>query len=399
MRTTLTWIICAAILGAIGGASFGYWEARPWVMKSGGASPSPKADEKESAAAPAPSEPQAVIGDTTFNFDKMESGTTQSHVFPIKNAGGAPLTITYVTHTCKCTSVELNGSAVEPGASTIIKPGEEGSIRLEWAAKVPAGPFRHGATFTTNDPKHSRLEMKVEGDIAESTTLYPAQLSFGSIRVGQVGKAEMFVLSFVDPTVEITSHEIVEPKLAERLKIAVVPVKKEELPSKDASAGVKIVATYDAGGAIGPFGGSLNIKTNLKRAPNLVVPIMGNVKGDISFQGKGWSEPTSLLHLPPTDSAHGVSTELFAFLRGPHALTTKLSVGHVDPPELKVKLGEPKTINDKIVRVPVTIEFPPGTRPMVRAGEDQGGEGEIVLNTTHPETKEVKLRVTFAIKP
>jgi hypothetical protein len=36
---------------------------------------------------------------------------------------------------------------------------------------------------------------------------------------------------------------------------------------------------------------------------------------------------------------------------------------------------------------------------MVREGEDQGGEGEIVLDTTHPDTKEVRLRVNFAIKP
>jgi hypothetical protein len=126
---------------------------------------------------------------------------------------------------------------------------------------------------------------------------------------------------------------------------------------------------------------------------------MGNVKGDISFGGHGWSEPTSTLHLPPTESAKGLSAQLFAYLRGPHATKTKLSLDHVDPPEMKVTLGDPKTINDKLVQVPMTVEFPPGTRPMVRAGEDQGGEGEIVLNTTHPDTKVVKLRVTFAIKP
>jgi hypothetical protein len=399
MRSTLLWIISAAILGALGGATFGYWEARPWAMHAEAKPQTTKAAEKEAAPAATASEPQAVIGDTTFNFEKMESGMKQRHAFPIKNVGGAPLTITYVTHTCKCTSVELNGQLVEPGASTLIKPGEEGSILLEWAAKVPAGPFRHGATFTTNDPKHSRLELHVEGDIVESTTLYPAQLSFSSIRVGQTGKAEMFVMSFVEPTVEVPPPEITDPKLAERLKVSIEPVKKEQLPSKDATAGVKIVGQYAAGGSIGQFGGSLKLKTNLKRASDLEVPVMGSVKGDISFGGHGWSEPTGTLHLPPAESAKGVSVQLFAYLRGPHAMTTKLSVDHVDPPEMKVTLGEPKKINDKIVQVPMTVEFPPGTRPMVRAGEDQGGEGEIVLATTHPDTKEVRLRVTFAIKP
>ena len=51
------------------------------------------------------------------------------------------------------------------------------------------------------------------------------------------------------------------------------------------------------------------------------------------------------------------------------------------------------------MRVPLTVEIPAGTRPMVRAGEDQGGEGEIVLATTHPDTSEVRLRVFFTVQP
>jgi hypothetical protein len=49
--------------------------------------------------------------------------------------------------------------------------------------------------------------------------------------------------------------------------------------------------------------------------------------------------------------------------------------------------------------VPLTIEVPPGTRPMARMGEDQGGEGEIVLATTHPGTSSIRLRVYFTVQP
>jgi hypothetical protein len=399
MRTTLTWVVCAVVLGVVGGAAVGYWEARPWTMHADAKPTLPTSVAKDSELPPASSEPQADFGETTFNFDKMESGTTQRHVFPIKNTGTAPLTLTFVSHTCKCTTVELNGKSVEPGSSDLIKPGEEGRVLLEWAAKVPAGRFRHGATFTTNDPKHPRLELTVEGDIVESTTLYPAQLDFGSIRVGQTGKAELLVLSFLEPEVQVTSHEVTDPKLAEHLKVSIEPVAKDQLPSKDAEAGVRVVAEYTPSGDLGQFGGSLKLKTNLKRAPSLEVPIFGNVKGDISFTGTGWTEATGILRMAPTDSAHGTKSQLYAYLRGPHAATTKLSIARIDPPELKVALGDPQAINDKIIKVPLTVEIPPGTRPMVRAGEDQGGEGEIVLATTHPDTKEVRLRVTFAVKP
>src|SRR5688500_3124899 len=131
MRTTLTWAIGAVLLGCAAGAAFGYWEARPWTIH---ASSGPK-NENGPAEKNAGKQPQAVIGETTYNFDKMESGTTQRHTFTLKNAGSAALAVEYVSHTCKCTTVELEGRSVEPGAHALVKPGQEIPILLEWEAK------------------------------------------------------------------------------------------------------------------------------------------------------------------------------------------------------------------------------------------------------------------------
>ena len=54
-------------------------------------------------------------------------------------------------------------------------------------------------------------------------------------------------------------------------------------------------------------------------------------------------------------------------------LTPTTDDGAVTPPELKATLGERQTIREELVRIPLTVEIPPGTRPLVRAGEDQGG--------------------------
>jgi hypothetical protein len=381
------------LIGGIAGVALGYWEARPWAIE---AASEPSSDSGAKASETAG--PKAVVAETTFNFDKMESGTTQRREFPIKNAGDVPLTVEFVSHTCKCTTVELNGKPVEIGAKVVVAPGEEAVALLEWAAKVAPGPFRHGATFETNDPAQSRLELRIEGDVVESTTLYPSELNFGSVRVGQPGEAALLVTATLDPTVEILSHEVVDAALAERIEITVEPAKPEELP-KDAQAGVKIVAKYNPGGAIGPFVGALKLKTNLKSAPSLEVPIVGNVRGDISIFGTGWNEPNGELRIGQVTSATGATRQLQVTIRGEHSKTTELRIARVEPPELKATLGEAKAISDNIVQAPLKVEIPAGTRPMVRAGEDQGGEGEIVLATTHPATKEVRLRVTFTVKP
>jgi hypothetical protein len=398
MKTTLVWFLAAATIGVAAGAALGYWEAKPWTVK--GAKVSAKSDPAagEATEKPSASAAQASIDETTFNFDKMESGTTQQHTFEIKNTGKSSLDLEFISHTCKCTTVALNGASVEPGASATVEPGESAKVLLEWAAKVPAGPFRHGATFTTNDPQRSRLELMVEGDIVESTTLEPSILSFGNVNVGAEGKAEMLVMAFLEPEVTIESFEVTDPKLAEQIEVKIEPVEKSALP-ENAQAAAKVVATFKPKGTIGPFGGSLKMKTNLKQAPSIEVPIYGSVKGDISIAGAGWVEATGTLRITPTKSAEGSSTRLNLSVRGDHAKSTELKVASVTPDELKASLGELKVIRDNFVQIPLMVDIPPGSRPIVMMGEDQGGEGEIILSTTHPQTPEVRLKVVFMVKP
>lgn len=395
MNRTLVSIIVGTVVGIGAGVALGYWEARPWATRTLVAPPT-----KPSKDTTAPSQPQAAIGETTFNFDKMESGATQKHSFPIKNNGGSPLTVEFVSHTCKCTKVEMDGNEVEPKATMIVPAGEQRDVLLEWSANVPAGPFRHGANFITNDPALTRIELHVEGEIVDSTTLAPAQLVFGSVPIGQPAKAEMLVMASLESEVQILSHEVQDAKLAERIKIAVEPVAKADLPRPDIEAAARIVATLDPGTTIGPFNGSLLFTTNLKKTPSLKVPIYGDVRGDISIIATtGWSQAEGILRMQPVMSSKGAKSSLKVSIRGEHAADTEVTVAKVDPPELKASLGEHIEIRENLVHIPLTIEIPPGTPPMVRASEDLGGEGEVILATTHPTTKEVRLRVTFTVQP
>jgi hypothetical protein len=402
MNRTFLWAVSAILLGAAAGAALGYWEAQPWAMR---AIPAPAPAD----ALPADAEASAhavVEGGATFNFGNMETGTSQGHVYPIRNTGKAPLKVTFLSHTCKCTTIKLNGKPVEEdgekidaNATILIPPGGTGEAYLEWTAQVPAGPFRHGAKFETSDPAMSHLDLNVEGEIVASTTLAPAQLIFGNVPATKPGKAELMVLAFLEPEVKILSHEILPEQLAKQVKVTIEPVPKDKLPDPTAKAGARVTAVYQPSGVLGAFGGSLKLTTNLKQAPNLDVPIYGTVKGDISILGKGWTESAGTLRPDPVRSAEGGVLKLNVAIRGEHADDTEIRIAKVDPPVLKASLGDRKTMRENLIWIPLTIEIPAGTRPMVRAGEDQGGEGEIVLATTHPTTSEVRLRVLFTVQP
>jgi hypothetical protein len=391
--------LAAACLGGVAGAGMGYFEARPW--QSGDLQALADRDVKGGEeGAPAELGAEAIIPEDTYRFGKMESGTAMTHDFEVRNEGVRPLSVSYVNHTCKCTAVRIDGQEVSPGAGTKVAPGEATTITLEWVAKTAAGPFRHGATFATNDPSQARFELVVDGDVVESTTLSPSQIYFDGVRIGESREESLLVMSFMEPTVEIKKTTLyMGSELQDNLQVRVEPVAPEEFPDPSIQAAARVFVALDAKDVVGPFQGTLEILTNLKQAERLAIPIGGAIKGDISLYGSGWRADVGLLKMGPIASAQGGASQLNLMIRGEHAATTQIEVGSITPAELQVELGERLQRAPQLVQIPMKVFIPPGTAPMVRAGEDQGGEGEIVLTTTHPTTSQVKLRVQFAVKP
>jgi hypothetical protein len=248
--------------------------------------------------------------------------------------------------------------------------------------------------------------LTVEGDVVESTTLQPAELLFGTVSTNSSKSAETYLASNLDEEVKILKHEFSDPEVAKLFDLEITPVEKSELGAiPNAVSGVKVTATYHAGKSIGPFFSWLTLETNLEKAEKLTVPLVGNVVGDISVFGSGWVASQGVLNMASVSGKEGKSVRLILAIRGDHASTTNIEVASVDPPELKVSLGEPREIREQLVHVPLVVEIPAGTRPMVRIAKPSGeeaethkGDGVIVLKTTHPDTSEVRLLVRFSVE-
>jgi hypothetical protein len=97
-------------------------------------------------------------------------------------------------------------------------------------------------------------------------------------------------------------------------------------------------------------------------------------------------------------SSEGRRSRVNVVVRGSGAADVKLEVASIDPPELKATVGEAKRLRDTLVHIPVEIEVPAGTRPMVRLSTAQGEEGRVTLKTTHPTIKELVIGVRFAVE-
>ncbi len=102
----------------------------------------------------------------------------------------------------------------------------------------------------------------------------------------------------------------------------------------------------------------------------------------------------------------GGTYKLQLLVKGTHAKDVQLRVGEVDPPDVlqvSIDAEHPSSINNgTVLMYPLTITIPPGSRTVSRLGgaaDDAGVKlGKIVIETTHPQTKQLVLFVQFAVE-
>ncbi len=383
MKTLISTILVAALLGVGLGATLAYVEVPP-AANQRSSEPSPP-----TTTATAPKAfPKAEMPETVFEFGKIEQGASMSHEFKIRNVGERPLRVDVASTTCKCTVGDM--------AENEIAPGEETDVLLEWVAKTGPGPFRHGAVLSTNDPTQSSIELTVEGQVVESTAMSPSDLVFGTVRAGETPTASLHLMSFLEQDVEVLDYELSDEAVAKHLKIEFTPAQQSELPSPDAVSGVKVAATFESGKTLGPFRTWLTMTTNLEKVEKISVPIVGNVVGDISIFGPGWTAHKGLLRLGSFLSREGKRVTMKVAVRGDHGEDLQLEVAEIDPPQLKATFGEPRQMGDKLLHVPLVIEVPAGSPPIVRLGEPVSSDAHILLRSKNGEVPDFRLRVQFA---
>jgi len=385
MRTLGIILVAVLVGGAVGGA-VAYVEVRndadPITAFPGGTVILPQnAGDKL---------PVAKVDEPRYDFGSMQRGTTKSHEFVVRNLGTAPLELRKGTTSCKCTDFVVPTNPVPPGGET--------KVRVEWAAKSDNGPFRQTANLLTNDQLHPSIELNIEGQIMSTSGVEPSDFGFDKIPVGESRSASVYVMAMLQDDLQVSDATLSDAATRENFDVKVEPVEPKELPNPKAKSGVKITVTVKPGLPVGKFGEWLSLKTTMPDAEKLEIPISGQIVGDINVRGIGWSEEAGALKMGSVKSKEGKRVNLNIAVTGENASDTKFEVKSVDPPELKVTLGEPKKIKDGLVQTPIAIEVPAGTRPMVRLDTSQGEAGHILLSTTHPKIKELKVGVHFAVE-
>jgi hypothetical protein len=386
MRVIST-IVLAALFGVLVGGAVAYVEVRsdPDALDklTNDVAVDAKTGEKMT--------PRIAVDQPHYDFGSMQRGTTKSHEFVIRNTGNAPLKIRNGGTTCKCTLSQLTEESIPPGGSTTVK--------LEWKAKADNGPFRQNATVLTNDPTNSSVELQVDGQILALSGVEPPDFLFDKLAVGEKKSASVYVMAMLQDELTVTDPQISDPTIRDKFDIKVEPVEKSALPNKNAKRGYRVTLTTKDNLPVGRFHAWVSLNTDLTDAKKLDIPIAGQVVGDVGVRGiTNWNEEEGILTIGSVKSSEGGHGKVNLVARGAGAGDVKFALKSKDPEELKVTLGEPKKLSDTLLHVPVDIEIPPGTRPMVHLDTAQGDAAHIVFSTTHTKVKELSLSVRFAVE-
>ena len=203
----------------------------------------------------------------SWDFGSVNQGDSLGYVFKCRNVGNADLVISKVESSC--------GECLVPiGGPQSIPAGGDGEIK---ALLVTANQRRVVAKelyVHSNDPISPMVRLAVTGYVRPTELVFsPRSINLGEPRRTESARAEVYVPSFEEDKVEITSVSCASPYLTAEL-----------LPS-DAKGrpGYVIKVTLNPGAPVGEFTSSISIVSNHWKQPKVEIPVSAVIRGNIDL--------------------------------------------------------------------------------------------------------------------
>ena len=335
------------------------------------------------------------MNERIHDFGSMERYSKRRHAFLVKNAGKGYLTLQVRRTTCRCAVAAISTESCEPGGTV--------EIVVDWTGQTPTREpdFRQEVEITTNDPAQPLINFVITGYVTETIRAFPPDLVVGRVSSNEGAEVEFRLFGFRSEKIEILGTEFEDADAPDLFEVTFQPLPKEEVEKeKGASCGLLAKLIFRSGLPLGPINQTIRIRARAEKDATISVPVTGRVVSDIVMASSDkFVAPWNLLDFGPLKRTESARAVLQIFVRGDYRHETEFSVGEVDPPEyLKVDIGPPEELNQgRVVRHKVTIEVPAGLERIDRMGAEHARHGRVVLQTTHPTTKQIPIKVRFAV--
>jgi hypothetical protein len=198
--------------------------------------------------------PHAAVPETTFDFGKITEDWALTHTFVIKNTGAAPLDIEDVDPDCACTV---------PKYDKTIPPGGQGGITLTIKPFSVLHQFKKETKVRLNDPDQPRLVLTMTGVAQPFIEIQPSHIVRLRGAPGDDIRGQVRFISHLPGPLKITEYRTTIP---DKIEMTLKP----EVPDK-----VYVLEVRPKGQQSGPFAGVIELFTNSKERPRLIVRVFG----------------------------------------------------------------------------------------------------------------------------
>lgn len=205
---------------------------------------------------PAAAAPQATIPVTAFDFGKVTEDQPLTHTFEIRNTGTAPLQIEDVDPDCACTVPKYDKS---------IPPGAQGSITLTIKPFSVIHQFKKETKVQLNDPGRRRLVLVMTGVATPFIEIKPSHIVRLRGTPGDTIQGQVHFISHLAGPFQITQYRT---NIPDKIEVGLKPV----VPDKEF-----ILEVRPKGQVSGPFAGVIELFTNSKERPRLIVRVFGEI--------------------------------------------------------------------------------------------------------------------------
>ncbi len=331
-----------------------------------------------------------IVNGERHDFGTMDRNAHGTHDWIVRNDGDAPLTLSTGTPSC---SVCIKVFRVEKGE---LAPGEKTNVHIEWDVKTSDSEFEQSGPLETNDKNRPSVHLSLKGHVLDTVRADRTDVHFHDLSASETTASSVIIYGFRDDDLKIEKHEFNNASFSKFVDVSLEPLTSDELAIEPrAKSGVRVKIQMKPGLPYGDFNEQLTVTTNQSEDP-IQLRIIGNIASDVLLMGPSVTRDKQLVSLGAISQSTGKKHTVFVLVKGPHKDDTQVKIESVEPSsDFSATLGEPIRDSEKIVRYPVRIEIPAGAKPVTRM---EGAYAKINIATTHPEVKELTIKVRYVVK-
>jgi hypothetical protein len=331
-----------------------------------------------------------IVNGERHDFGTMDRNAHGTHDWIVRNDGDAPLTLSTGSPSC---SVCIKIFKVEKGE---LAPGEKTNVHIEWDVKTSDAEFEQSGPLETNDKNRPSVHLSLKGHVLDTVRADRTDVHFHDLSASEATSSSVIIYGFRDETLQVEGFEFNNPSFAKHVDVSFEPLTSQEVASEPrAKSGVRAKIQMKPGMPYGDFNEQLSITTNQSEDP-INLRIIGNIASDVLVMGPSVMRDKQLVSLGAIPQSAGKKHTVFVLVKGPHKDDTQVKIESVEPTvDFSATLGEPIRDSAKIVRYPIHIEIPAGAKPVTRM---EGSYAKINIATTHPEVKELTIKVRYVVK-